>query len=43
MNYSVLFSTAVCVYIFLVLLVVDFLVTAKSEDKYISFHLMYFR
>lgn len=39
---AVLFSTAVCVYIFLVLLL-DFLVTAKSENKLISFHLMYFR
>ena len=38
---AVLFSTAVCVYIFLVLLVVDFLVTAKSENKHISFHRMY--
>jgi hypothetical protein len=46
--YSVLaaaafFSTAVCVYVFLDLLVVDFLVNAKSENKHISFHLMYFR
>jgi len=31
------------VYIFIVLLVADFLVSAKSENKHISFHLMYFR
>jgi len=42
---AMLFSTAVCVYmyVFLVLLVVYFLVTAESENKHISFHLMYFR
>jgi len=40
---AVLFPAAVCVYIFLVLLVADFLVTAKSENKHISFRLMCFR